>query len=212
MKYLKEKNFVCALYGDGAANQGQLFEAANMAGLWKLPIVYICENNNYAMGTSQERHAHNINFHQRGDRIPGIKIDGFNVLGVKEAIRWAGAYVKENGPLFMEFKCYRYHGHSMSDPGVSYRTKEEVQGVREKDDCVEKVRHMILGAKWATEEELKDIEKRIRKDMEAEVELIRKDPFPAPKELYTDIGTTDGHYIRGVEIEQTIWNPEPRTP
>lgn len=183
-----------------------------MAGLWKLPIIYVCENNNYAMGTSQERHALNTNFHKRGDLIPGIKVDGHNVLAVREAIKWGGAFVKKNGPLFMEFMTYRYHGHSMSDPGVSYRTKDEVAAVRANRDCVEIVRNLILSKSWATEAELKDIEKKIRKNMEAEVDQIRNDPFPDPKELYTEIGSTDGHYIRGVEYEQTIHNPEPRTP
>lgn len=155
MKYKGEDAFACTMYGDGAANQGQLMEAANMAGLWKLPMIYICENNHYGMGTSQKRASHNDQFHQRGDLIPGISIDAQNVLMVRETMKWAGAYVKQNGPLFLEFDTYRYHGHSMSDPGITYRSKDEVQKVRETRDPVEIARNMILSQSWATEEELK---------------------------------------------------------
>lgn len=123
LKYQNKPNFAVAMYGDGAANQGQLFEACNIAGLWKLPIIYLCENNTYGMGTSQDRAAHNTNFYQRGDKIPGIKIEAQNILTVREIMKWAGKYVQDNGPLFIEASTYRYHGHSMSDPGVSYRDK-----------------------------------------------------------------------------------------
>lgn len=133
--------------------------------------------------------------------IPGLKIDAQNVLMVRETIKWAGAFVKKNGPLFLEFDTYRYHGHSMSDPGITYRTKDEIQTVRETRDPVEIVRNMILAQKWATEDQLKDIEKDIRKRLEEEVEQCRKDPFPAKEELYTNIGVTKEHYIRGVTIE-----------
>lgn len=97
-----------------------------MAGVWKLPMIYFCENNKYGMGTSQARASHNIKFHTRGDKIPGFEFDGQNVLMVREAVKWAGEYVKEHGPLFLEADTYRYHGHSMSDPGITYRTKEEI--------------------------------------------------------------------------------------
>ncbi len=150
------------MYGDGASNQGQLFEAANMAGLWKLPIIYLCENNTYGMGTSQERSSYNTAFYSRGDRIPGFKIEAQNVLMVKEAIKWAGAYVLENGPIFLECSTYRYHGHSMSDPGITYRTKEEVLKVRETRDPVEIVRNMLIEKQWATADELKEVERGIR--------------------------------------------------
>ena len=130
LKYSKKPNFAVAMYGDGAANQGQLFEASNIAGLWKLPMIYLCENNTYGMGTSQDRAAHNTNFYMRGDRIPGLKIEAQNVLMVRETIKWAGKFVQQNGPLFIEASTYRYHGHSMSDPGISYRDKSEVAEVR----------------------------------------------------------------------------------
>ena len=201
MKYKGEDAFACAMYGDGAANQGQLCEAANIAGLHKLPMVYICENNHYGMGTSQERASYNDKFYTRGDLIPGILVDAQNVLMVRETMKWAGAFVKKNGPLFIEFNTYRYHGHSMSDPGVTYRTKEEVQNVRDTRDPVEIARGMILERKWASEDELKSIEKSIRNRLDEEVEQARKDPFPNKEELYTDIGVTKEHYIRGVTIE-----------
>jgi pyruvate dehydrogenase E1 component alpha subunit len=168
-KYRGEKNFTIAMYGDGASNQGQFFEAANMAGLWKLPIIYLCENNTYGMGTSQERSSNNTNFYERGDKIPGFKIEGQNVLMVKEAIKWAGAYAVENGPIFMEASTYRYHGHSMSDPGITYRTKDEIAGIRQTRDPVEIVRNMLLEKGWAEADELKQYEKDVRKRLEQEV-------------------------------------------
>lgn len=112
------------MFGDGAANQGQLFEAANMAHLWKLPAIFVCENNKYGMGTSVTRSSMNPNFYTRGDQIPGIRAQGNNVFEVKEVMKFAKKYAIEKGPIFVEFLCYRYHGHSMSDPGVSYRTKQ----------------------------------------------------------------------------------------
>lgn len=158
------------MYGDGASNQGQIFEAANMAGLWKLPIIYLCENNHYGMGTTAERSSHNTNYFARGDNIPGFKIEGQNVLMVKEAIKWAGAYVVENGPLYLEMSTYRYHGHSMSDPGITYRTKDEIAGIRKTRDPVEICRAMLLEQGWAEADELKQFEKDIRKKLEAEVD------------------------------------------
>lgn len=207
-KYKGEKNFTIAMYGDGASNQGQFFEAANMAGLWKLPIIYLCENNTYGMGTSQERSSHNTNFYARGDKIPGFKIEGQNVLMVKEAIKWAGAYAVENGPIFLEMSTYRYHGHSMSDPGITYRTKEEVANTRKTRDPVELCREMLLEQGWATAEELKAFEKQVRKNLEDEVEKIRNDPWPVFEDLYDHVGVTDGHYIRGVEYKLSKHPPQ----
>ena len=143
-KYKKEKNFTIAMYGDGASNQGQFFEAANIAGLWNLPIIYLCENNTYGMGTSQDRSSHNTNFYARGDRIPGFKIEAQNVLMVKEAIAWAGAYAVENGPIFLECSTYRYHGHSMSDPGITYRSKDEIADIRKTRDPVDICRNLLI--------------------------------------------------------------------
>jgi pyruvate dehydrogenase E1 component alpha subunit len=199
LKYKKKPNCAIAMYGDGASNQGQLFEAANMAALWKLPILYVCENNLYGMGTSIERSSSNTKFYTRGDKIPGFKTEGQNILNVREAMKWAKEYSIKNGPLFIEFLTYRYHGHSMSDPGITYRSREEINEVRKNRDPVEIVRKLLLDNSWAAEGELKDIEKKIRSDIEADVEKIMKDPEPTPEELYADIGT--GHHpIRGVEL------------
>ena len=152
LKYMKKPNVAIAMYGDGASNQGQLYEAANMAALWKLPILYICENNLYGMGTSIERASFNTQFYTRGDKIPGFKIDAQNVLDVREAMKWAKQYcVDGKGPLFLEFETYRYHGHSMSDPGVTYRTREEINDVRKNRDPIEIVRKMLLDNNWAEE-------------------------------------------------------------
>lgn len=126
---------------------------------------------------------------------------------VREIIRWAGAYAKKNGPLFLEFDTYRYHGHSMSDPGITYRTKDEVAEMRQTRDPIEICRNMLLERGWATDTELKDYEKQVRRNLDEEVEKIRNDPFPPKEELYTHVGSTKGHYIRGVNIETSI-NPK----
>lgn len=198
LKYNKKPNVAIAMYGDGAANQGQLNEAANMAALWKLPIIYLCENNLYGMGTSNARASHNTKYFTRGDSIPGFKIDGQNVLVVREALKFAKDWcVKGNGPLFVELSTYRYHGHSMSDPGVTYRSREEIAEVRANRDPIEIVRKLLLENSWATEGELKDIEKKIRADIDADVEKIKNDPEPTPEDLYTHVGLGK-HYIRGI--------------
>lgn len=203
MKYKGEKNFCVAMFGDGAANQGQQFEAANMAGLWKLPMVYFIENNRYGMGTSQNRSSHNNKYYTKGANIPGFAFDAQNVLMVREAIKWAGAYVKEHGPLFLEADTYRYHGHSMSDPGITYRTKEEIMMIREGRDPVEKAKQMLLEFGWATEEELKEKEKAIRKQLDDEYEQIKNDPFPEEADLYTHVGVTPQHFIRHVHYNDS---------
>merc|ERR1712121_420869 len=158
-----------SLYGDGAANQGQVYEAFNMAKLWNLPVVFICENNHYGMGTSQERHACSTDFYKRGEVIPGIHVDGMDILAVREATRFATEYCQENGPLVYEISTYRYHGHSMSDPGTSYRTRDEVQEVRQTRDPITGFRDRIVSAGLAEVSELKAIEAQVRQAVDADV-------------------------------------------
>ncbi len=196
------------MYGDGAANQGQIYEAANMAGLWKLPAIFTCENNNYAMGTSVDRHAHNTEFYKRGDLIPGVRVEANNVFTVRELYKWGKQYcVDGRGPLFFELNTYRYHGHSMSDPGITYRTREEVNEYRKTKDPILVVKNLILEHSVATEKYLKEIDRDIRKKIDEEVEQIKKDPMPAPEELMTDIYHDDEKnpaYIRNVDMASSI--------
>jgi pyruvate dehydrogenase E1 component alpha subunit len=202
LKYKNMPNIAISMYGDGAANQGQIFEAANMAALWKLPAVFICENNLYGMGTSNARAAANVNYYARGDTIPGFRIDAQNVLIVRETMKWTKNYAVNNGPLFIEYRTYRYHGHSMSDPGVTYRTRDEIKHVRDYRDPIGLVKHMLLENSWATEKELKEIEKSIRADVEKDVERALSDPVPSPEALYSNV-TVSRPYIRGVTHDLT---------
>merc|ERR1712076_201 len=179
-----------SLYGDGAANQGQVYEAFNLAKLWNLPAVFICENNHYAMGTSQERHhGGESNFFKRGDYIPGIWVDGMDVLAVREATRFAIDYcsVQSKGPLVFEISTYRYHGHSMSDPGTSYRTRDEVQEMRQTRDPILGFKEKIVAAGLVDADELKQMEQEIRKSVDADVKKAKSDPEIGVEELYYDV-------------------------
>ena len=177
---------VCLTYfGDGAANQGQVYESFNMAELWKLPVVYVIENNHYAMGTSVARSSAQPDFSKRGAvfNIPGEQVDGMDVRAVKaaaaKAIEWCRA---GNGPNILEMQTYRYRGHSMSDP-AKYRTKEEVDKVREEHDPIEQVRERLLDRKWASEDELKKIDATVRAVVTEAAEFATHDPEPEPSEL-----------------------------
>jgi len=181
---------VCFTYfGDGAANQGQVYEAFNMAELWRLPVIYIIENNQYAMGTSVERSSAESHFYKRGAsfNIPGKEVDGMDVEAVyaagQEAVAWCRA---GNGPIILELKTYRYRGHSMSDP-AKYRTREEVQTVREKRDAIEHLGAKLIADKLATEDDLKAMDKQIRQTVNTAAEYATESPEPAPEELYTDV-------------------------
>ena len=202
LKYQKKPNVAVAMYGDGAANQGQIAEAANMAALWKLPCIFLCENNLYGMGTPNARAAANTAYYARGDVVPGFKCDAQNVLLVRDTMKWAKEYCIENGPLFIEYSTYRYHGHSMSDPGVTYRTRDEVKEVRDHRDPLAIARHMLVENSWATEKELKAIEKDVRRGIDEDVERLLKDPEPTAADLYTHIGGSK-HYVRGVTHDLT---------
>ena len=175
-------------FGDGAANQGQVYEAFNMAELWKLPVVYVIENNQYAMGTSIKRSSAEPELFRRGQahRIPGLQVDGMDVLAVRGAAEVALEWTRSGkGPIIIEFLTYRYRGHSMSDP-AKYRTREEVQGVREHNDPIDHAAKELeaLGVK---EEELKAIDKEIKDIVVNAAKFAEDAPEPEPKELYTDV-------------------------
>ncbi|MEM7774509.1 MAG: pyruvate dehydrogenase (acetyl-transferring) E1 component subunit alpha [Pseudomonadota bacterium] len=188
-RYRENDNVCFCYFGDGAANQGQVYESFNMAKLWNLPVLFVIENNRYAMGTSIERSAATTDFSQRGAsfNIPGEQVDGMDVRAVKAAgERIVDAMRQDSGPYILEMLTYRYRGHSMSDP-AKYRTREEVQKVREEQDPIERVRARLLQQKSASEDELKDIDKRIRDTINAAAEFAQSDPEPDPSELWTDV-------------------------
>merc|ERR1712083_586479 len=188
-RYRGEGGVNFSLYGDGAANQGQVFEAYNIAKLWNIPAVFICENNGYGMGTSQDRHAATTDFYKRGDYIPGVKVNGMDILAVKEATEFALDYCgkQDKGPLVYEMVTYRYSGHSMSDPGTSYRTREEVQDVRQTRDPILGFKEKIVAAGLADADELKKMEMEVRKSVDADVKKAKTDPEIGVEELYYDV-------------------------
>ncbi|KAG4304536.1 hypothetical protein PORY_001929 [Pneumocystis oryctolagi] len=189
MKYMNRPNTTFAFYGDGAANQGQVFEAFNMAKLWKIPVVFGCENNKYGMGTSAERSSAMTEYYKRGQYIPGIHVNGMNVLAVRQASIFAKEYTLKNGPIVMEVLTYRYSGHSMSDPGTTYRTREEIQHMRDTSDCISGLKNIILDHNVANESELKEIEKNARSLVEKEAKRAEQSEFPLPNPttLFSDI-------------------------
>lgn len=188
-QYKQDKGVCLAYMGDGAVNQGQVYESFNMAALWKLPVVYVVEDNQYGMGTSVQRASATGDFYKRGEPygIPGKIVNGMDLLSVREAGDWAINHARNNqGPALLHIKTYRYRGHSMSDPG-KYRTKEEVEDFRQNHDALEKVRSLILNNHIAHEEDLKIIDKEIKEIMNETVEFSQSSPEPNASELYTDI-------------------------
>src|SRR5215217_1294250 len=186
--YREDGRVSLTYFGDGAANQGQVYESFNMAELWKLPVVYVIENNRYAMGTSVSRASAQTDLSKRGVsfNIPGEQVDGMDVRAVKEAGEKALAWCREGkGPFILEMQTYRYRGHSMSDP-AKYRTREEVDKVRHDQDPIEQVRNRLLAAK-TSEQELKAIDAEVREIVNAAADFAQHDPEPDPSELYTDI-------------------------
>ena len=188
-KYKGNDRVTFAYFGDGAANQGQVYETFNMAALWQLPVIFVIENNQYAMGTSQTRSTSSPDIYTRGAAfgIPGQAVDGMNVLEVKAAGDTAVKHCRTgNGPYILEVKTYRYRGHSMSDP-AKYRTREEVQKMREERDPIEYIRSLLLTGKHATEDDLKAIDKDIKKVVNASTEFAKESQEPDLSELWTDI-------------------------
>jgi pyruvate dehydrogenase E1 component alpha subunit len=187
-KYRGDGKVCLTYYGDGAANQGQVYEAFNMAKLWNLPVVYIVENNKYGMGTRIDRVSSTTDLSQRGVSfgIPGEQVDGMDVRTVKAAGDKAVAHAREgNGPYILEMLTYRYRGHSMSDP-AKYRTKEEVERMRHEHDPIEQVRARLV-ATGISEDDLKTVDKQIRAVVNEAAEFAVSDPEPDPAELYTDV-------------------------
>ena len=186
----RENNCVTFTYfGDGAANQGQVYETFNMAALWKLPVIFVIENNQYAMGTAQERSTSSPEIYTRGEAfgIKGEAVDGMDVIAVKTAGDKAADYCRAGkGPYILEIKTYRYRGHSMSDP-AKYRTREEVQKMRAQRDPIEAVRTLVVSEKHATDEEIKTIDKEIKEIINACAEYAKDSPEVSAEELWTDI-------------------------
>ena len=188
-KYRGTSQVCMTFFGDGAANQGQVYESFNMAALWKLPVVYVIENNRYAMGTAVNRSSAQTDFSKRGlsFNIPGEQVDGMDVRAVLEASERALEHARSGeGPYILEMMTYRYRGHSMSDP-AKYRTKDEVTRMREEHDPIEQVRRRLLESWKLSEEELKVIDGRVREIVNEAAEFATHDPEPDVSELYTDI-------------------------
>jgi len=186
----KENGKICVTYfGDGAVNQGQVYESFNMAALWKLPVLYVIENNKYGMGTSVERASAGTNLHLRGQAygIPGVQVDGMDVMTVRAAADKAVASVRGGkGPYILEVITYRYRGHSMSDP-AKYRSKEEVAKMRQEHDPIDHLRKTLLDDGHADEATLKNIDREIKDVISAATDFAQTSPEPDPSELYTDV-------------------------
>ena len=188
-KYRGNDRVSVTYFGDGAANQGQVFEAFNMAALWKLPVIFVIENNQYAMGTSVARSTAVQELCQRGEAfgIPGQQVDGMDVLAVHAASEKAVAQCRANdGPVLLEMKTYRYRGHSMSDP-AKYRTREEVSKVRQERDPIEYVRDLLIEAGHADDDSLREVDKAVKAEVNDAAEFAQNNPQPDAAELFTDI-------------------------
>ncbi|KAH6654419.1 dehydrogenase E1 component-domain-containing protein [Truncatella angustata] len=209
-KYSGRKNAAVILYGDGASNQGQVFEAFNMAKLWNLPALFGCENNKYGMGTAANRSSALTDYYKRGQYIPGLKVNGMDVLAVKAAVKYGKEYTaNDNGPLVLEYVTYRYGGHSMSDPGTTYRTREEIQRMRSTNDPIAGLKQKMLEWKVTTEDELKTLDKEARKHVNDEVAIAEAMAVPdtTPKILYEDIYVpgSEPQFIRGRTTDENFY-------
>jgi pyruvate dehydrogenase E1 component alpha subunit len=188
-KYREDGGVSHVFLGDGAINQGQVYESFNMASLWKLPVVYVIENNKYAMGTSVERSAAGTELFRRGTAysIPGEAVDGMNVLAVREAAVRALAHARGgDGPYILEMKTYRYRGHSMSDP-AKYRTKEEVSRMREQHDPIDTLKAKLLADGIVDEAALKEIDREVKAVVGEAADYAQTSPEPDAAELWTDV-------------------------
>ncbi|KAF8542624.1 dehydrogenase E1 component-domain-containing protein [Trichophaea hybrida] len=211
MKYEGKKNTCFTLYGDGAANQGQVFEAYNMAKLWDIPVVFACENNKYGMGTAASRASALTEYYKRGQYIPGLKVNGMDVLAVKQASAFAKEYATSGkGPIVLEFVTYRYGGHSMSDPGTTYRTRDEVVNMRSTQDPIQGLRKHILEWGVCTEDELKQVDKEAKQMVDQQVREAEESPVPeaSPKVLFESIYVprSEPKWTRGRTAEETYYH------
>ncbi|KAB8228755.1 alpha subunit of pyruvate dehydrogenase [Aspergillus alliaceus] len=209
-QYNEEPTTSIVLYGDGASNQGQVFEAFNMAKLWNLPVLFGCENNKYGMGTSAARSSALTEYYKRGQYIPGIKVNGMDVLATKAAVKYAKDYaVSGNGPLVMEYVTYRYGGHSMSDPGTTYRSREEIQRMRSTHDPIAGLKQKILDWKVMTEDELKALDKTARAFVDEEVAIAENMAVPDSNSriLFEDIYVrgSEPRWMRGRTVDETFY-------
>jgi pyruvate dehydrogenase E1 component alpha subunit len=199
-KYREDGGICLCYFGDGATNQGQVYESFNMAALWNLPIVYVIENNKYGMGTSIERAAAGgTALYRRGEAygIPGEQVDGMDVLAVREAGEDAVRHAREQGPYILEALTYRYRGHSMSDP-AKYRTRDEVQHVREERDPIDRLRKLMMDEGIADEDTFKEIDKEIRAVVNEAASFAQDSPEPDPAELYTDVYLASSGCLNGL--------------
>ncbi|KAF7593495.1 pyruvate dehydrogenase e1 component [Aspergillus hancockii] len=208
-QYNDVNNVTIDLYGDGAANQGQVHETFNMAKLWNLPVIFGCENNKYGMGTSVERSSAMTEYYKRGQYIPGLRVNGMDVLAVMSAVKYGKQYVQAgNGPLIYEYLTYRYAGHSVSDPGTSYRSRDEVKKERS-NDPISNLKERLI--KWGvlSEEDAKTIDKNVRSKVNDEVAEAEKMPAPEnrPDILFEDIYArgSEPHQRRGRTIDETYY-------
>ncbi|KAJ5792274.1 Pyruvate dehydrogenase E1 component subunit alpha [Penicillium pulvis] len=209
-QYNEQPNTSIVLYGDGASNQGQVFEAFNMAKLWKLPVLFGCENNKYGMGTSAARSSALTEYYKRGQYIPGIKVNGMDVLATKAAVQYGKDYaISGNGPLVFEYVTYRYGGHSMSDPGTTYRSREEIQRMRSTNDPIAGLKQKMLEWGVTSEEELKSIDKAARAHVDAEVAEAEKMAAPdnTNRNLFEDIYVrgSEPKWMRGRTVDETFY-------
>jgi pyruvate dehydrogenase E1 component alpha subunit len=203
-----------AFYGDGAANQGQIWEAANMSKLWNLPLALVIENNHYGMGTSTKRSSCNDLYYTMGGRtIPGIKINGMNVLAVKQGMEAVKEWCSSgNGPIYVEMDTYRYHGHSMSDPGTTYRSREEVGNVRQARDPIEYVKKLLTDFNLLSADDIKQIEKDIRNSVQESLIAAKAGKFPPIEWTWKDVYSTVDHkdepqkFTRMPDYEKSIVN------
>ncbi|EAW08037.1 pyruvate dehydrogenase (acetyl-transferring) subunit E1 alpha [Aspergillus clavatus NRRL 1] len=209
-QYNEEKATSIVLYGDGASNQGQVFEAFNMAKLWKLPALFGCENNKYGMGTSAARSSALTEYYKRGQYIPGIKVNGMDVLATKAAVKYARDYaIAGNGPVVIEYVTYRYGGHSMSDPGTTYRSREEIQRMRSTHDPIAGLKQKILDWQVMSEDELKALDKAARSHVDEEVAIAEQMTAPenTSRNLFEDIYVrgSEPRWMRGRTVDETFY-------